>query len=454
MKAKVATLAAVEARADDVYQRIRSGITLGTISCEALLVWEFREERALVALIVSSFLALLLVNLVLTPLARRHIRSQVADLLRLPVNLCLVLIQGWATEWALPVWALLVLLAQMFDGLHDWQTRLRLTLFLLPANVMALSQGAPLPRALLFNALTVAAYVVSEVRAATIRRMLETADHQRQLLQRAYDELAGLQERMVVQEKLAGLGTMASGIAHEINNPMSFVTSNVSELLDDLKQLDPLPPPLDEYVEDILPATLDGIFRVNSIVADLRRFAHGEPEQVSRYNLSTEISAALRIAASQVKPGCAVEVCITEDLPLLTGRPRQIAQVLVNLLVNAAQATPAEGRITLSVTRQEEWIRVLVDDTGSGMSPDTVRQLFQPFFTTKPVGEGTGMGLATCHGIARSHGGTIEVSSTLGQGSQFTLVLPTIAPASDREEPDFSPQDWLRARASSRLQDS
>jgi signal transduction histidine kinase len=236
-----------------------------------------------------------------------------------------------------------------------------------------------------------------------------------------------MHQRALTQEKLSSLGMLAAGIAHEINNPMSYVTTNVKALADDLPELPASPELVEEYRTDILPATLDGLRRINAIVADLRRFARGDPECMVEYDLNEELRAAVRIAHSRFTHEGQVRLELG-PLPRMLGRPRQMAQVFVNLLVNAADAIGPQGRVTVCSELVEGRIRVRVDDTGVGMSEQTLKHLFQPFFTTKPVGEGMGLGLAVAHGIIHAHGGTISVDSRPGEGTRFTLMLPLIPP--------------------------
>jgi len=172
-----------------------------------------------------------------------------------------------------------------------------------------------------------------------------------------------------------------------------------------------------------------------SIVGDLRRFARLDAEQRVGYDLNDEARAALRISRSQLQGRCDVEVQLGE-LPRMQGWPRQINQVLVNLLVNAAQAMPTRGRVTLRTRLEAGHAVVSVQDTGMGMSPEVQARLFEPFFTTKPVGEGTGMGLAVVHGIVSAHGGSVGVQSAPGQGTTFTLRLPC-----EYGSPQLSAQD-------------
>jgi signal transduction histidine kinase len=293
---------------------------------------------------------------------------------------------------------------------------------------------------LAFLMLGVFGFLVSEKRILTLRGVLGQALRQREELEKAHQalarthgeleaahqELQQLHQRALEQERLSSLGMLAAGVAHEINNPMSFVTSNVHSMLRDLRDEPNLSEVMKEYVDDVLPATLDGIKRVNTIVGDLRRFARGDPEAHTSYELDAEVETALRIAHGQLS-----HVRVEKELGGVgrsVGRPRQIVQVLVNLLVNAGQATAAGGEVRIRTRRDADSLHVEVSDTGTGMSEETKRHLFEPFFTTKPAGEGTGLGLSVVHGIVKSHGGRIEVESEEGQGTCFKLRLPLVPP--------------------------
>ena len=257
------------------------------------------------------------------------------------------------------------------------------------------------------------------------REQLAAAFHQ---IESAHSELKRVHELAVSQEKLAAIGTLAAGIAHEINNPMSFVMSNVQLLLADLRGLQDLPAGLREHVDEALPETLDGIRRVNAIVADLRRFARSEPEgPATVYDLNEQIAFALRIVRTHFEDDQKLQVELG-TIPHLHGWPGRIVQVVTNLVANAAQAIQEHGTVKISTFAEGEEVLVVVRDTGTGMSPTTLAHLFDPFFTTKPVGKGTGLGLSVSHGIVQAHGGHIEVQSELGRGSCFTVRLPRTLP--------------------------
>jgi two-component system NtrC family sensor kinase len=161
---------------------------------------------------------------------------------------------------------------------------------------------------------------------------------------------------------------------------------------------------------------------VNAIVADLRRFSRGDLEDSAEYDLNAAVATALRIVRGQLSH-CQVEEELSEVGTML-GRPQQIVQVLVNLLVNAGQASAEGGRVRVSTHREADGARVEIRDTGPGLSPEARRHLFEPFFTTRAHGTGMGLGLAVAHGIITAHGGRIDVDSQPGQGSCFTVHLP------------------------------
>jgi signal transduction histidine kinase len=297
----------------------------------------------------------------------------------------------------------------------------------LVVGIAAVLDGCPPIVPLVFIILSVIVHAISRVRMHLLHEVLSRLAHRHRELARAHQELAQAHERALQQDRLSSLGMLAAGVAHEINNPLAYVKSNVNSLYRDLQEEKQLPPALGEYVTEVLPATLEGIQRIATIVSDLRRFARGDPEPLAEYDLNDEIQAALRITHSRIEARCRV-VLKLRPLPRMLGRPQQMAQVVVNLLINAAQATPDAGQIALSTRHEGGEVVLVVQDTGQGMTPEVQQKLFQPFFSTRPIGEGTGMGLAVVHGIVSAHGGRIDVESQPGKGSTFTIRLPLAAP--------------------------
>jgi two-component system NtrC family sensor kinase len=271
-------------------------------------------------------------------------------------------------------------------------------------------------------------------------------------LQREIDERKQLESQLVQSEKLASLGQMAAGVAHEINNPIGFISSNLGTLdgyfkqllsvLDAWQTLGPMPDSesvarleqlrkdadLDFLLEDIpvlIRESKEGIGRVGQIVKDLKDFSRVDTQQQWQWaNLQQGIESTLNIVASELKYKADL-IKEYQPLPDIECLPSQINQVIMNLVVNAAQAMgPERGTITLRTGQQQDTAWVEVADTGAGIAPDILQKIFDPFFTTKPVGQGTGLGLSLSYGIVKKHGGDISVRSEPGVGTTFRVELP------------------------------
>ncbi|WP_375768070.1 ATP-binding protein [Archangium gephyra] len=404
----------------------------------ALFCWFWGQWSVLFAL-AGVWAVLGFVNVLLVEWVTRWRGRGVAEWVRMLANLAGSVVGGVVTHWHPLAWVFVPYSLLLFSGMDRW-VRLRTGVYLGGVAAAALLTGAEGGVTLAFVLIGVFGFLVSEKRITTLRGVLGQALRQREELERAHraleqshgeleaahQELQQLHQRALEQERLSSLGMLAAGVAHEINNPMSFVTSNVNSMLRDLRDEPNLSEVMKEYVDDVLPATLDGIKRVNTIVGDLRRFARGDPEAHTSYDLDTEVETALRIAQGQLS-----HVRVEKELGGVgrsVGRPRQLVQVMVNLLVNAGQATASGGVVRIRTRREEHHIHVEVRDTGAGMSEETKRHLFEPFFTTKASGEGTGLGLSVVHGIVKSHGGRIEVESEEGQGTCFKVRLPLVPP--------------------------
>ncbi|MDY7227068.1 sensor histidine kinase [Hyalangium rubrum] len=416
---------APEADPEQVHLGVNKTAGLGALVINlVLLIWFWGQWSAFLA-VLGVATVLMLWNLVLIEWLAKWTSRSVLETARTVLNVMGIAVVGHFTRWAAPVWIYVPYNLIWFYGLDRW-VRPRGVFFLLSVDAIAWWDGAAPEVLLAFSLLGVFGFLVTEKRVELLRGALgRTLEHQQELRD-AHQRLQRIHQRAVEQEKFSSLGMMAAGVAHEINNPMSFVTSNVHSLLKDLQQQPALPEPLKEYVDDVLPATLEGIRRVNAIVADLRRFARGDPDIHSEYDLNTEARTALRLAHNQLRH-CQVETELGE-VGTLRGRPQQIVKVLVNLLANAGQATPTGGKVRLSTRPEGGEVRVEVLDTGEGMSPEAMRHLFQPFFTTRPPGAGMGLGLAVVRGIVTAHGGRIQVESQPGQGTCVTFFLPRVPP--------------------------
>ena len=291
-------------------------------------------------------------------------------------------------------------------------------------------------------------------RASLQTAHLEQLVEQRtQALQLEIDERKHLESQLVQSEKLASLGQLAAGVAHEINNPVGFISSNLStldgyfnqlqQMLDAYLHAEELIAPqasrdqlealrtgleLDFLKEDIpilIRESKEGIGRVVQIVKDLKNFSRVDNDQTWQWaNLQQGIDSTLNIVASELKYKADV-VKHYAPLPEIECLASQLNQVVMNLVINAAQAMgPERGTITISNGVEGENIWLEVADNGCGIAPESVQKIFDPFFTTKPVGEGTGLGLSLSYGIVKKHRGDISVSSEVGKGTKFRVVLP------------------------------
>ncbi len=260
-----------------------------------------------------------------------------------------------------------------------------------------------------------------------------------------------LQRRLLQTSKLASIGELAAGVAHEINNPLGFVTSNcnsLTEYVDTLssyvrrveegllnaglpvteESLKALREELDiDFVlsdcPSLLKETLDGLSRVSKIVMDLKTFARVDADQPQSANVNDLIKDSLNLVRNETK----YKVNVHTDLgqcPEIACYPGQLVQVMTNIFVNACHATPEKGDLRVRSIHRGEKIFIEIQDTGTGISEDIQEKIFDPFFTTKDPGKGTGMGLSIAYGIVEKHGGRLSVDSTIGQGSTFTIELP------------------------------
>ncbi len=276
-------------------------------------------------------------------------------------------------------------------------------------------------------------------------------------LQRANEQLKENQTQLVHSEKMASLGQLAAGVAHEINNPVGFVTSNLgtlaeytvvfTRLLDAYETLTGHVSPdqsaagqavlhdiaeireeedLDFIREDIdalLAESLNGMFRVKEIVQGLKSFARVDEAEMQIADVNEGIEATLKVVWNELKYKCEVHTKLS-PLPQIRCYPGQLNQVFMNLLVNAAHAMEERGEITIETETTDSEVIIRISDTGVGIPKEHLSELFNPFFTTKPVGEGTGLGLSISYGIIQKHGGRIEVDSEVGRGTTFTIYLP------------------------------
>jgi signal transduction histidine kinase len=233
------------------------------------------------------------------------------------------------------------------------------------------------------------------------------------------------ENRRAQAERLAIVGRLASGVAHEINNPMAFVKANVSLLERHALGKETLPP---EELQEILSETKEGIDRVNQIVGDLRAWARDEGPGLESVTVAEAVAQAARLATVRLPKGTQLRVEVPTTLPPAHANGRKVAQVLLNLLINAGDELEAAkvGTPTVCVSARLEGARILVvvEDNGRGLTPEVAARLFEPFFSTKPQGQGTGLGLALSREYAESFGGQLQGENGPGGGARFVLSLP------------------------------
>jgi len=267
-------------------------------------------------------------------------------------------------------------------------------------------------------------------------------------------KLAQVHGQLLQSEKLASIGQLAAGVAHEINNPIGFINSNLGSLrhyvedlfkvvsayeageselnVETLTAVNKLKKEIDicflrEDVVNLLIESMDGMQRVKRIVQDLRDFSRGGESDKMLANLEQGLDSTLNVVGTEFKYKVTV-VKQYAGIPDIECIPTQLNQMFMNLLVNAAQAIEAHGTITLRTGLAGDKVWVEVQDSGSGINPEHLDRIFDPFFTTHEVGKGTGLGLALCYGIVQKHNGEITVQSEVGVGSTFRVTLPIHPP--------------------------
>lgn len=242
-----------------------------------------------------------------------------------------------------------------------------------------------------------------------------------------------VEAQLIQMEKMASLGTLAAGIAHEINNPLSFLLSNLESLRDYVNYFAQVPlggqePSIDAQhkktlIEDFLPMTeesLEGALRIKKIVSDLRTFSQQSETKKKRLDINQILESTLTIVWNEIK----YKITLFKDCrakSTVLGDSTQLSQVFLNLLINATQAIAEKGTIALSTYEDAQNVYIKIADTGSGIAPENLSKIFDPFFSTK---KGPGLGLSVSYNIIKQHRGDIRVESAPGKGTTFTITLP------------------------------
>lgn len=267
---------------------------------------------------------------------------------------------------------------------------------------------------------------------------------QLELLEQANAKIKNTQTQLVQSAKLASLGELVAGIAHELNNPIGFIYSNIGHLReysqslfkiiekarDNKNEIDILMVEEDyEYIKKDFPKLIqsceEGSSRAKEIVLGLRNFSRADEEKTQAFDVNVGIDSTLKLLSGQLKNKVLVRKDYNE-VPKINCNINQMKQVFMNILTNAAQAIEDQGDINIKTEflSEEKMVRIQISDTGGGIEKDNLEKIFDPFYTTKSVGEGTGLGLSISYGIVKSHGGQITVESDLGRGTTFVIDLP------------------------------
>ncbi|HJO92597.1 MAG TPA: ATP-binding protein [Victivallales bacterium] len=304
----------------------------------------------------------------------------------------------------------------------------------------------------------IAERIEAESKIKRMNEELEDAVNKRTAdLQLSLSNLEKAQIQLIQSEKMSSLGILAAGVAHEINNPISYVKSNfeviedyrntfesifkkydnlinvvntnnmelIQDVFDSLKKSireEDLNYILSDF-EQIIQESKDGLLRIIDIVNSLRYFAHEGSSQLRDVNINKELQTTLKLAWNELKYKCKVTKKLG-DIPILKGYPGELNQVFLNLIVNAAQAIREHGEIIIETKSDSEFVTINFTDTGIGISQENISKLFDPFFTTKEIGTGTGLGLSISLGIVKKHNGTINVESEPDIGTTFSIKLP------------------------------
>ncbi|GAO35173.1 ATPase [Sulfuricella sp. T08] len=268
--------------------------------------------------------------------------------------------------------------------------------------------------------------------------------------------LEDAQNQLLQSEKMASIGQLAAGVAHEINNPVGYINSNLGtlqkylrDLFDMLAAYEQAEPLLAEHAEvlrnigalkekldiaylkedvtALMSESQEGISRVKKIVQDLKDFSHVDEAEWQWTDIRKGLDSTLNIVWNEIKYKAEV-IKVYDDLPEVECLPSQLNQVFMNLLVNAAHAIEDKGIIFIRSGHENDWVWVEIADSGKGIPPENLNRIFDPFFTTKPVGQGTGLGLSLSYSIIQKHHGRINVSSEVGVGTIFRVYLPIKQP--------------------------
>jgi signal transduction histidine kinase len=239
-------------------------------------------------------------------------------------------------------------------------------------------------------------------------------------LEATHEQLKVAQAQIIQTVKMTGVGQLAASVAHEINNPLCFVMNNAELLKSGGKNTLPGSAEFNESVE----AILDGARRIKNITHALLDFARLNVKEDERLNVNEVVEKALYLVYPETKNTCTIEKNLSNGPQMVRGKESELMQVLINVLLNAYQASRQKGVIKISTYLQNDFVIIEVSDNGTGIDEKNMPHIFEPFFTTKNPGQGTGLGLSTSREIIKKHGGEINITSKAGEGTTVKVILP------------------------------
>ena len=300
-----------------------------------------------------------------------------------------------------------------------------------------------------------------QVQAAAIQKANEAVREKNEALQESLEKLKIAQAELVQSEKMASLGLLTAGIAHEINNPINFVSANVRPIKNDftdikelfqkykklplnednkelLKQIREYEKSIDadylfQEIDLLLNGIEEGAVRTREIVLGLKSFSRTEEHDFKPSNIHAGLDSTLMLLQGRIKNKITIQRNYAPDLPMVECYPGKINQVFMNIITNAIQAIEGKGEIRITTLVEGESVKICIKDNGIGIPGEVKEKIFQPFFTTKEIGKGTGLGLSISYGIIEDHHGKIEVLSEPGKGSEFRICLPVKQPGNSHK---------------------
>jgi len=258
---------------------------------------------------------------------------------------------------------------------------------------------------------------------------------------------AKMEQQMIVTERLASLGTLAAGVAHEINNPLAIIGESAGWMMLLLKKKELVNMPLRESFEMALEKIERSKERARKITHQLLGFARKTDSVLKEVNLKELVEEVIQLAGGEaINKGIELIKEFKTEVTTIWSDPYQLRQVLINLVTNAIQATDSGGKVTISIEGTMDEVILTVRDTGQGIPKENLGRIFEPFFSTKPTGEGTGLGLSVSRGIIEKLGGKIEVDSRLGHGATFRVSVPGYHKVSEEETNSKSWMDKFKVK--------